>query len=68
LIAGTDLYLKSALSGIGTGVKVAIGLATTFFGVPVLVGCAILDITMGVATGTTLTDRIATGIENATKD
>jgi RHS repeat-associated protein len=54
--------------GVGTGVKVAIGLATTFLGGPVVIGYAILDFTVGVATGTTLTDRIATGIENATKD
>jgi RHS repeat-associated protein len=66
LTAGEDI--NDGKLGVGTGVKVAIGLATTFFGGPVVVGYAILDITVGIATGTTLTDRIATGIENATKD
>lgn len=61
-------YNQNGEVGVGTGVKVAIGLATTFFGGPLVVGYAILDITVGVATGTTLTDRIATGIENATKN
>lgn len=60
--------LKDGNFGVGDGVRLAVGLATTCFGGPVVVGYAILDITVGVATGTTLTDRISTGIENATKD
>ncbi len=64
LTAGEDIY--NGKFGIGTGVKVAIGVATTFLG-PVGVAYAIIDLTVGVTTGTTLTDRIASGIENSVK-
>lgn len=50
--------------GIGTGVKTIIGISTVIcpaFGV----AYAIIDLTVGFATGTTLTDRIADGIENS---
>jgi len=53
--------------GVGTAVKVGIGLATTFAAgvfAPIALGYVIADVTIGFATGTTLTDRIAAGIEN----
>lgn len=64
LTAGEDI--ANGKFGVGTGVKVAIGVATTFLG-PVGVAYAIIDLTVGVTTGTTLTDRVATGIENSVK-
>lgn len=63
--------IQSDKFGVGTGVKAVIGITTTIlataFPVAILT-YAILDITVGIATGTTLADRIANGIENATKD
>lgn len=52
--------------GVGTGVKVAIGVASMYLG-PVGVAYAIIDLSFGVTTGTTLTDRIANGVENSFK-
>jgi len=53
--------------GVGTAVKVGIGLATTFAAgvlAPWALAYVIADVTVGLATGTTITDRIAAGIEN----
>lgn len=68
--AGLSVYedFSKGELGIGTGVKVAIGLATTFFGGPFVLSYVLLDLAVGVATGTTLTDRIAAGVENQFKD
>ena len=52
--------------GWGTGAKVAIGVASIYFG-PVGVAYSIVDLTVGAATGTTLTDRIAEGVDEAMK-
>lgn len=72
-VAGVGLtaledYNENGKIGIGTGVKIAIGLATTFAvgaAAPVAIAYAILDIGVGLTTGTTLTDRIANGVESA---
>ncbi len=57
--------------GWGTLAKVGIGVATTVaYGAfaPWALGYTIIDVGVGVATGTTVTDRIAAGIDNATKN
>jgi RHS repeat-associated protein len=57
--------------GYGTLSKVGIGLATTFaYGTlaPVALIYTLLDIGVGLYTGTSITDRIANGIDNATKN
>lgn len=46
----------------GTAVKVGIGLATTF-AAGALAPWALAYVTVGFATGTTITDRIAAGVE-----
>lgn len=51
---------------VGDGVKVGIGLLTTFGG-PVGVAYGFIDIGVGLYTGTTLTDRIGSGVDNAWK-
>jgi hypothetical protein len=57
--------LKENKFGIGTGVKVGIGVITTFIGGPVVLTYLVTDIAVGFITGTTLTDRIANGVESA---
>ncbi|OJX31049.1 MAG: hypothetical protein BGO86_01305 [Chryseobacterium sp. 36-9] len=67
ILSAYEDYESNGKIGVGTGVKVAIGVATTFaygaFG-PVALGYTIVDLAVGSSTGTTLTDRIAAGIEN----
>jgi RHS repeat-associated protein len=61
--------VESALDGngfsLGDGVKVGIGLLTTF--TPLGWAYGIADIGVGVFTGTTITDRIGNGIDNGFK-
>jgi hypothetical protein len=60
-------YKNNGKIGVGTGVKVAIGLATTFATgafAPIALGYIIADVSIGLITGTTITDRIAAGVEN----
>ncbi|MFP3599512.1 RHS repeat domain-containing protein, partial [Chryseobacterium sp. SIMBA_029] len=60
-------YQNNGKIGVGTGVKVAIGLATTFATgafAPIALGYIIADVSIGLITGTTITDRIAAGVEN----
>jgi len=67
LFTAAEDYRQNGKLGVGTGVKVAIGLATTFAtGVlaPVALGYILADVTTGLITGTTITDRIAAGVEN----
>ena len=52
--------------GWGTGAKVAIGAAYIYLG-PIGVAYSIVDLSVGAATGTTLTDRIAGGVDEALK-
>ena len=51
-------------AGIGTAAKVGIGLLTIVFPVAGLIYAAV-DLGVGIYQGTTLTDRIASGVENA---
>lgn len=51
---------------VGDGFKVGIGLLATFGG-PVGVAYGIIDLGLGMYTGTTLTDRIGAGVDNALK-
>ncbi|MEC4050183.1 hypothetical protein OX284_012135 [Flavobacterium sp. SUN046] len=53
--------------GAGTATKVTIGVLCTVFPVAGLT-YAIIDLSVGVATGTSLTDRIASGVDNAVKN
>jgi len=60
-------YNNNGKIGVGTGVKVTIGLATTFAAgafAPIALGYIIADVSTGLITGTTITDRIAAGVEN----
>ncbi|PRA92616.1 sugar-binding protein [Chryseobacterium sp. MYb7] len=60
-------YQQNGKLGVGTAVKVGIGLATTFAAgalAPWALGYVIADLTVGIVTGTTITDRIAAGVEN----
>lgn len=62
--------IKNDNVGYGTLSKVGIGLATTFaYGTlaPVALTYTLLDIGVGLYTGTSITDRIANGIDNAIK-
>ena len=47
---------------VGNGVKIAIGIATTFSPFGWVYGA--IDLVVGVTTGTTLTDRIGQAIDN----
>lgn len=62
---GEDLYSGNA--GAGTAVKASIGVLCTIFPAAGLT-YAIIDLGVGAATGTTLTDRIASGVDNAIKN
>ncbi len=62
---------KENKQGWGTAAKFGIGVATTVaYGAfaPWALGYTIIDVGVGVATGTTVTDRIAAGIDNVTKN
>ena len=52
--------------GWGTGSKVAIGAACIYLG-PIGIAYSIVDLSVGAATGTTLTDRIAEGVDETMK-
>lgn len=59
-------YNQNGKIGVGTAVKVGIGLVTTFAAgalAPWALAYVIADVTVGFATGTTITDRIAAGVE-----
>ncbi|MGI9582585.1 hypothetical protein ACR1PO_15425 [Chryseobacterium sp. RRHN12] len=48
----------------GTIAKVALGVGLIYAG-PIGIAYGITDLTVGIITGTTITDRIASGIDNS---
>jgi hypothetical protein len=66
VMTGIESAFDSNGFTVGDGVKVGIGLVTTFGG-PLGLAYGVIDIGWGMYTGTTITDRIGSGIDNAMK-